>query len=233
MKLRHRIVLYVFAAIVVVLTLASSASAQQITATSKAKGDYLGADGAIFYDGAVLQSDLSLSWKSGLFAGIWTSTAANTALEFDKEVDMFVGYGSKVGRLKYTLDAVYFVVQGIDVANANLELGLGPTFVRVEGYTPVQSGGPRKGLIFATGVRQDFQVAERIVLNAAGLLKHDSGAFGFDRGWLAQGYTGLSVEIVKKTSLVGGARWSTPLSKMTDGRKTEIVWELGVSRSFR
>ncbi len=210
------------------------AEAQEVSVTSKAKGMYLGADGARFFDeGPVLHSDLSLSWKSGVFAGIWTSTGANTRRGFDKEIDGILGYESSLGKVSYTVDVEYFAVQGVDVANANLELGVGPAFIRIEAYTPMQKNGPRKGLVTSAGLRYDLGLSKHLVLNLEGLTKYDSGAFGYDSGWLAQGFSGLSLSVNEKTSVVGGIRWSTPLTHMTDGRKSEAVWEVGLSRTLR
>lgn len=220
--------------LVLVFALAAvPAFAQQTTASCAIKGDYLGADGAIFYDGKVLQCDTSHSWKKGFFLGIWASTAGNTALEFDKEVDLFGGYNGKVGKARYTIDVAHFAIQGIDVANANVEMGLGPAFVRLEGYVPVQKGGPRKGLIAAVGARTSHPFGKRLGLQMDGWVKKDSGAFGFNRAWLVQGYTGLTMAVTPNTSLALGARWSSPITKVTDGRKTEVTWQAGVSRTFR
>lgn len=206
---------------------------QEVTLTSKVKGDYLGGDGATFYKGPVLQSDVYVNWKNGVFADVWTSTSNNTQIEFDKEVDLAVGRGGNVGPMKYLVDVEYYVIKGIDVLNANIEVGRGGSFARLEAYSPRASGGPRKGLITAVGHRAELPIGHsRVSAVGQGWLKGDSGCFGFDKALLAQGYVGLKVGLWHGASLVGGARLSTPISKVGDGRKKEAVWETGLSHSF-
>lgn len=218
--------------VVFLVMFTSPVAAQNVTMTSKAAPVYLGANGAIFYDGAVLQSDAVISWDSGFFAGVWISSAGNTAHDFDKEIDLFAGYGGKVWGLGYSASVMYLVIQGIDVVQVAGEVSSGPLFVRVEGYSPTQSGGPGRGILAYGGLRTSGDLSKRVKLYMEGWVKNDSGAFGFERTLLAQGYHGLGITITDATALRIGGRWSAPLFRVNDGRKTELAWEIGLSRSF-
>lgn len=218
-----------------VLLVTSVAQAQEVTLTSKVKSIYLGANGAEFYnDSPVLQTDLFAVWKSGVYADLWTSTAGNTELKFDKEIDLTLGRSGKFGRVKYATDVQYYFIQGINVMNGNLEVGAGSAFVRLEGYAPVKSGGPYKGWFISAGSRNDLRLASKIHLDVQEWVKHDSGAFSFGELWLIQGYIGLSASVTDKTNIVGGVKWSKPISEVerADGRKEEARWEIGMSRRF-
>lgn len=219
-------------ALVFLLFASATAGAQEVTLTSKAKEIYLGAQGGEFHNEPVLQTDLFVAWKSGVYADFWTSTAANTQLQFDKEIDLILGYAGKVRGFSVATDVQYYFIQGIDVANVNVEVGLHGAFVRLEAYAPVQSGGPGKGLIPSAGYKGGVKLVSRLGLDAQGWLKGDTGAFGFDPAILAQGYLGLKLEVAGKTSLLAGMRLSAPISTVHDGRKKEARWEIGFSQGF-
>lgn len=221
-------------AFLVVLALVSTTSvfAQEVTLTSKAKAMYLGVDGARFYDESpVVQSDIFVGWKNGVYVDGWASTAANKALKFDKEVDVTLGKSGNIGRAKYDLNTGYFMVQGIDVMNHNVELGFKSQFIRLEAYNPAQKGGPGKGLQALVGARQALQAGKHVTVDLQGWVRGDSGCFGFDNALLTQGYGGVRMSL-GHTNIIAGARFSAPVSHVSDGRKKELVWEFGFSQNF-
>lgn len=212
---------------------AASASAQEVTVNSGFHSMYLGQQGGIFYGKPVSQSDVSIAWDH-VFIDVWTSTGFNSRKSWDKETDVTVGYTNQLGKLAYNADFAYFAVQGIDVANLNVELGLGPAFVRAEHYQPTQAGGPGKGTILSSGLKLEGTLLnrfKRVGLSMSQLVKHDSGAFGYREAWLYQGEYGVSIGVCPSTSINAGMRFSVPF-KRYDERKQEIAWQLGISRSF-
>lgn len=218
--------------VVLVLVAATTLFAQDVTVTSKAKAMYLGVDGARFYDETpVFQSDVAVNWKNGVYGDVWTSTAANRQLKFDKELDVVIGKSGNIGRAKYDVNSGYFAVQGIDVMNHNVELAFKSQFVRLEAYNPVQKGGPGKGLQALVGARQVLPAGKHLAFDVQGWVRADSGCFGFDKALLTQGYVGARVSL-GRTSVITGARLSAPVTEVHDGRKKEAVWEFGISQSF-
>ena len=158
---------------------ATVVSAQEVTVTSKVTPVYLGVDGARFYDGPVSQTDVLVSWN-GVYADLWTSTAANTRKGYDKEIDVTLGYGFTARGVNYGVETLYFVSKGIDVLNLNLEVSLSgeelSPFLRAEFYAPRKSGGPAKGTLLSGGVRSKLVVAS-CPLSLEASVKQDSGAF--------------------------------------------------------
>jgi len=233
----NRIAAIIGAAILLASLMANVANAQETaTLTSKYTPVYFyDSNGARFYNGPVVQSDLFVTWKSGVYADIWTSTAGNTRLDFDKEIDVTIGYAGKVGRLNYKTELLYFVVKDGDVLDLNTEVSLGfvvSPFIRVELYKPVENTGPKQGTILNAGLRSSFKIAPRTTLSLEVTAHRDSGAFGYDRADILSGYIGLAVAVTDRTSLLVGVTPSHPLSVVRDGRKDEAVWEVGFSRRF-
>ena len=222
----------------VLIVLSNTIQAQDVTVTTKTKANYLGGDGAVFYDGPVQQTDAFLSWKNGIYADIWTSTSFNAKKNFGKEVDFTLGKSGKLGEFGYSADINYFAIIITDVANTNAELSrsfqlnhrtnLTP-FIRGEYYFPVQKGGPRRGVMGVVGAKSNINLAPRLVLTIKAQLKKDSGAFGFNSALLGQGRADLTLVVSGRFSILGSANFSTPLSHVTDSRKTQATWEFGVS----
>ena len=228
------------AAFMIMIGFAGFASAQEndsaieeITVSSITRTGYL-YQGAMYYNRPVQQSDVVVAWRNGLFVSIWTSTGFNTTVGADKEIDFILGYSKSVGKFNFSTDAAYFALPGIDIANLNGEVGVGPIFWKLQAYAPVKSGGPVKSLVASTGARHSFALGKRFGLDLEGLAKYDTGAFGYEELWLAQGKGSLSFSLSEKLSLIGEVEWSKPLTNTnTDGRKREVVAGAGISYSFR
>lgn len=227
-----------FVTLIIMAAMNSRAYGQEVTLTTAVRPIYLGAQGSIFADKPVSQTDIFLSWKNGFFADVWVSTGADTKPEFDKELDFIVGYAGARGWLKYSTDFEYFAIQGIDVTNVNAELGVGPFFVKLEAYAPVKKGGPHRGLLPNVGFKVSgvplFEKFESIRLDLAQWVKYDTGAFGFGELWLLQGRFAGTYFFTKKVGVGAGMRWSAPITEVekADGRKGEVVWEANLTKRF-
>ena len=216
---------------------ASVASAQEVTVTSMVKGAYLGPDGAVWYRHPLLQSDIFVAWDNGVYADLWTSTGFNTRKDWDKETDITLGYGGKFRQLNYSVEGVYFAVMDGDILHGKLELSVETPkvspFVRVMGYVPTRKGGPKEGVLLVGGFKTGFAPSDKVEISLEGSGRHDSGAFGYDEAWLVQGKVGVGVALTPKTQLLLGVELARPLTVVTDGRKGEVVWEIGLSHRFR
>ncbi len=190
------------------------------------------------------QTDIAVSWKNGVYADLWTSTAFNKHRDFDKEIDVTLGKTGKLGKFDYVVDAAYFLIVIKDVIDINGELSrefkIGPRlnlapFIRGERYFPTQKGGPRAGKMSIGGMRGQVQLASRVKLAFRGWLKKDTGCFGFDPATLGQGYVGLSFNVTDKWTLLPGVTFSKPFTNVSvhDGRKSEANWEFTTSYRFR
>lgn len=208
---------------------------------------YQGTNGAKFSPKPVWQGALTVSGESGYFATAWFSVGLDEVLygdryadeeEFDDEVDLIAGRVGSWGRCNYSVDLGYYFIRPLtDVLNANAQIGCGPQsfqpFFRGEVYSPSKSGGPKKGLITALGLEHNFQNGGWSLLLKE-WLKHDSGAFGFDSGYLAQGFIGVNFTPQwneGKLTIKTGLSWSAPLT-VDDSREEGAVWNVGFQYLF-
>ena len=205
----------------------------EVTITSMIRDKYTGDQGAVFYEHPVSNTDFSVTFRNGMFAGVWVSTGFNGRKDFDKELDLYVGYSRAIQRFQFSTDFEYFAIQGIDIVNLNGDLSLGPAFVRLEGYAPVKQSGPSKGLIASLGLKHEFNLGERFSFEIGGRGKYDSGSFGYEKAWLAQGTGILNFRASSKVTLIAEAELSKPIKALTDGRKREATFGGGISYSFR
>jgi len=231
----------VFTALLVLYMLGSllvgPAHCQEVTVTSVVKGAYLGPDGAVWYRHPLLQSDILVAWDNGVYADLWVSTSGNTRKDWDKETDVTLGYGRKFRRVNYSVEGVYFAVMDGDILHGKLELSVETPkvspFVRVMGFVPTRKGGPKEGVLLVGGLRTSFSPSKLVEVSLEGSVRHDSGAFGYDPGWHSQGKVGVGVTLTSKTQLLLGVELAHRMSKVTDGRKGEVVWEIGLSHRFK
>jgi len=212
------------ATMIALLATVGNAVAQEVTLSANAKEIYLGANGAVFYDGFV-----------------WTSTALNFRRDFDKEVDVTVGKAGKFHGFDYAVDGSYFIIVITDVITTSIELSrsveinprltLAP-YIRAEAYGPVRKGGPPRGIMGIAGLRGSVTIVPRLSISYRGLLKKDTGCFGFDSAVMGQGYVGIPIRLTSRLNITPGVSFSAPISRVRDGRKQEAVWEIGFSRRF-
>jgi hypothetical protein len=224
--------------LLVVSLVSVPALAQEVVHTTALRPVYMGQQGSIFADQHVMQSDVRVGWKNGVYADLWLSSGFNTRKDFDKEIDLTLGYAKSKKHFSYSVDGSYFVVKDIDVANLNAQIAAKGFFLKAEGYVPRGKGGPGKGFIWSTGmVADDLPLLDRykrVRVSIGQWVKHDSGTFGMNPGWLYQGKLGVKLLATKKTAIGIGAKWSAPLSTdFSDGRKREFVWEFGLSRILK
>ncbi len=214
------------------------AAAQEVVHTTALRPVYMGQQGSIFANQHVMQSDVWVGWKNGIYTDLWVSTGFNTKKDFDKEIDLTFGYTKSKKLFNYAVDGSYFVVKDIDVLNLNAQIASKGFFLRTEGYAPRGKSGPGKGFIWSTGMTAEnlplLDRFERVRISIGHWVKHDSGTFGMDPGWLYQGRLGVKFLATKKTAIGIGTKWSTPLgTDFNDGRKREFVWEFGFSRTLK
>ena len=218
--------------------LISTASAQTIEVTTKFRSAYIGTTAAVFYEEPVQQTYVDFFWKNGVWAEIWTSTGFDTKNNFGKEVDLIIGKDGKLGNFNYSTDFEYFFIQGKDVINLNGKIGksfvegLVAPFVKVELYSPTQTGGPQKGIMGVLGVDSNFKISPKISSIVNLQIRQDSGFFGADAGTLAQGSLRVKIALGENWSLTPGVMGFIPLSHRNDGRVAATAGEIALSYRF-
>ena len=215
-----------------VLLFAASTAAQEVVFTSVVKSKYLGPDGAIWYDRPLLQSDIAVTLKNGIFFDVWGSTSDNKKSGWDKEIDLTFGYSKSIKKFEYSIEGSYYFVQGIDIFTGSIDVSIDfpvSPFIHFSGYWPAKRGGPKEGALLIGGLRArlDFGKGSGLALEASG--RNDNGAFGYDPAWIAMGRADLDIALSKKFKILLGVEYARPLTVVGDGRKEEIVWKAGFS----
>lgn len=202
---------------------------------------YLGLDGAPFHPGAVVQSNVTVSHTSGVFADFWKSEpvgARHLRPNFGNEQDYTLGFASGIGlKAKLVLSATYFNVfpmlqmprGDLLQLSARIERGvklseshtLAP-YLWARSVRPLKGGQPVGGYFIHPGVSHSWSASKRLTLASYAESVRDSGAFGFNQGWVARFSSSLSVRIGKGFSLIAPVITMTkPLTDTRDGRKFE------------
>lgn len=202
---------------------------------------YVGADGAVFHSEPVQQTSVTAAASNGAYVGLWHSaplTPTDAAPNYAREVDGSVGWNGKAGKLDVGADLTWIgvtplgkfrgdVVQLSGSVGKALPKGFGLSSA-VQIVSPTRGVAPRRGVFFREGVNWAGAL-KRLSLSASGEVFHDSGAFGFDSGWLARGEISAAMAIGKHWNISVPIRWNAPLTAMTDGRRKELQGGLKVS----
>lgn len=198
---------------------------------------YLGANGAIFHPAPVEQFSATLSHKSGLYAGTWTSvplSPTNLFPNFGREIDGSVGWNGKVLHgSSFSFDSTLIGVTPIaryrgDVLQFTASLGRS---VKVRGHTvspyftyrhatPTVGENPGSGTFLMAGASTGFGHG-RISGTLKAEFMTDSGAFGFNPGRFLDGGGSFGTNLRKELRLEVPWRFSVPISATNDGRKKE------------
>ena len=118
-----------------------------------------------------LQGGVDASTKAGFFAGVWTSTVADTGGS-NNEVDLYGGYANSLSGLDYSLRAVGYVYPGGEDVNyyelfANVGKTLGAATVQLQlAYIPSQDNFANEN-IYAGASGNVALPGTQFMLNAA------------------------------------------------------------------
>lgn len=215
------------------------------TLTTTIFDKYLGANGDVFHDAAVVQGSLPIQFRNGVYFVPWFSWANDGYFGsgFGDEVDGTVGFF----RGNWDFSAAYFWIApsaGSDVLQLQVvykpwsfERGAN-SFVldtKAEYYLPASSGGPAEGTILRVGLSHTRQLGERWLLSQRGGVFYDTGAFGYQRSILAEWNGSLMVEW-KGVSVGPVVKFATPLALNHNPefapRSTQWAVGLTVTKNF-
>lgn len=238
-------------AILAVLTCEIPALGAEFNISTKLQSQYLAGNGAIFHDRPVIQSDLMVSFKNGIYADIWHSSS----LEFDNwnrgsddEIDYMVGWTHVFPKFNVDTGVLYmnFVDLNYDKGDGilpYLELNRTPKrkqswspYVKFQPAFPVKGRLPQKGYYLAGGlssVQQQRKSGPEIRQKLSVI--YDSGTFGWEENTIGEYKFELSYKFGKRTRVVfPSATAYIPLSKPSgsDGRKTCVSVGTGLTVAF-
>ncbi len=250
MKTLHILLALFMSAII----LTTSATAQDFTVKGQTvvRSQYVGFDdGLVFYPDAVMQGNITLAHRSGLFLDLWYSSGFNTAwsTNWDDEIDYTLGWNGKInGDLDLSISATYFDNYGVgdllynDVVKGFVRIGL-PTskinesfsltpFASWTGYfipddkTPFEGGN-----VFALGLDSELAIACWLKVASTTVIGWDDGCFGVKPGSIFRHTSTVNVQISEHVTWNAlEATIYVPLGNRN--MRNEVVLGTGLSWSF-
>lgn len=216
-----------------------NASAQtNYTVTTKFFDTYRGANGGIFYDGPVVQSDLFISFQNGIYADLWASRGnkAGWMDDFDSEVDYNAGWANS----NFDLGVMYIDVAKLSasdvlqlyakVATREFQGGLQGRFV-IEHYLAMSGNDPARGTITRLHLMQNVVVGHGSLGWKLGAF-YDTGAFGFAEGTVGEGEISLLYNM-GRLSAGPLVKCTAPISlSRDDGRESGCAFGLIIKPTF-
>jgi len=220
-----------------------------VSFSSKLWSRYLGADGAIYHDEPVLQSDIFISLPKGFYFDIWHSVGlddTDLSSNFGDEGPNFtLGWGGSWNQFGVDLGIAYidglptFKMKQGDSLLPYVELNrkfditdshsLTP-FAKLELLFPLEDG-ENLGDIFG-GLKHNWQLSDKFAVNQKAYLLYDNswspssaviGGYNVDLSWSLHDKITFNPLILKAT---------TPLSSVDDERKLETVIGVGFTFHF-
>ncbi|KPJ55272.1 hypothetical protein AMJ47_00100 [Parcubacteria bacterium DG_72] len=223
-----------------------------LTLSSKIWSKYLNEGGGnILHDKPVIQSDIFVSFPRGFYFSVWHSAGLDgTGLSSDAgdEIDYIVGWNGEVKGLNLDFGILYFDLVDLfrspqgDIIQPYLELSKDFNVFgnqKLAPYVwfgfPYSAKGDEFGHGFYTrlGVKHVWQIGPKFIFSQKANLFFDDGACGFDSGLFGEYRCSLSWQISKSTTIdLISIKAIDPFTPLSDNRKTEIVYGMGVRYHF-
>ena len=221
-----------------------------LSGSSLVNSKYVGMDGAVFHPGEVLQSEITLIHKNGIWIDFWDSiplTKRNVHPNYGSEQDYTIGYAKSIGDFKLNTFAMYVNVVPLlslprgDVlhlsgkisrdAKLSAKQTMTP-YVQLHTLLPARGSTPNSGWFAQIGTHQTWMANKKVTAQSNAEVERDSGAVGLSKGFIARFSFSLNVKFGKGiTAIVPSWNASTPIVPTNDGRKFESVFGFGFSFS--
>lgn len=226
----------------------SAKSDPVVTISSTSLTKYVDENGAHYGNGAVLQSALTISLPKGFYVEVWNNTSLTKNPE-GRENDLTLGWEGEVGPVEIEIGGTYIDIDGVlKVNEADLWQIFGIAkkefqilerqkmipFIKGEVYLPVKrSSIDKKGFLLMAGMEHGMPLGKIAELSNKLSFVYDDGAIGFQRAGLVDYDLEMKVKVVENFALVFNGRIISPMTSVTDGRRTEIIGGAGIVLSFQ
>ena len=216
-----------------------------LTGTDTTISDYVGSNGRVFHKGSVNQSTLTLTAPSGVYVGTFGSVPYSTtkAEDYGYEQDFSAGWNGAYCHFTFNPDVTYINLAPLSRMNGDAwQLSMmvarpiktqGNTvtpYFLLNRYLPVVGKAPKAGTFYRFGVNHSMALS-KFAINSGAEVMYDTGAFGNDRMWLAKASATISHGLGNHLQLSVPANFYTPVTHVTDGRKTQ--WTVGFGIAYR
>jgi hypothetical protein len=214
----------------VLFFLSMNVCAQDFSLSTWAKSQYLGANGAIFEDRPVLQTEVSVSHEN-CWVSVWLSTAGDAwKYRGGDEIDYNASCNWKVGDATVSLLVAYYdLAMPGGASDVTIIFEKGSYFGKVSSFATHGLPFPG-GEIVRAGRRFDLGTFHGWDLGASAEVAYDLGSFGFEEGLFGKlSFSGSRV-LSETTRLSSGFDFADGIT--VSDRHGEFAVSVGVSRSF-
>lgn len=197
-------------------------------------------NGKVPYDGPVVQSDVTVSWKNGLYFNLWGQSNLDGHSNAGREVDATVGWNNRHLKLGLT----YFDLNPpLDASRADvlrpfleapwpIKIGERHTltpYLRLEYLHATRQSETNSGTFSIVGLRHAWNATSTITLDHVGWLLYDSSVFRSDTGVMGRYELRVRWKVGEKLTIDPLLfKLSVPLSSIDD-RGVETMVGAGMS----
>lgn len=208
---------------------------------------YLGLNGGIFHPAPVQQTSVTVSLPKGFYVGVRNSVPLGDrqrSPNFGYELDYSAGWNGKFHGFNLNGDVTYIDVFPLgrirgDVLQLSWKVShavaltkhhsLEP-FVWIRCAMPTRGTTPTRGTFLHEGVGYAWTGVSNFSLNASVDLMHDTGAFGFDRGYFGKAGVDGSWKLLEHWKIQFPViRYSIPITHVSDGRQSQLILGGGIA----
>lgn len=216
---------------------------------------YLGTIGGVFYDSPIIVNDITAA-HGDFYLGMWNSTALGHGKygeTFGNEYDFYAGWSHKVGRVRYDVTGMYFLIARLSALNDDLwvidqkvsfpDCPVVQPYVKLRFFNTVGRNSPSGGVfvwgglsrqqpigIFSRGRKMNVAIDLSAAYSDGPLGKTPGPVFGrlaIAPLLFVSERVSVSPSVVVQMPLGGQKNFSHPLTT-----RTEIVWGLNASTRF-
>jgi hypothetical protein len=227
----------------------------EISLESMVWSRYLDSQGSVWSKRPISISDITISLRKTPLRGLYFNCEVYTALDktafagqnFSNEIDLTLGFAREIKGIQVDFGVSYFDIIPLINTAGNVwapyvqigkEFKLGKKhsitpYVQLDGRIPRQNHVPQNGIFAVWGIKHSWQITESLSLKQKVNFLYDSGAFGLNEALLFQYRVETRYEIHKPFFVKPLAIYfSTPLTKVNDGRKPDAIFGAGLGCPF-
>ena len=221
--------------------------------STKVLSRYVGDCGAVYHNDWVSQHELTITHNpSGLYLDFWGGASLKNPgfkSNYGNEFDFTVGRSWEMHGLTVDAGVAYFDLVDVfsgsmagDVVQPYVQLGkdfkvaenhtLTPS-IKIEYAIPAVGNDPGlRGLHIHFALKHIAELSSVFSVSQELIGSYDDGAYGYNQAAIVAYRVAPSVRLSEKFSLNGSVLAIGPLTKVNDGRETEVVYSLGLSTTF-
>jgi hypothetical protein len=219
-----------------------------VMVNSSFRSKYLFSSGANLYDKPVVQSEVFVSLVNGIFLDVWNSVPVclhELGDNYATEIFTTVGW---MGNIKeYTIQAglsyedihhtLHFEASDYIILSSEVlrefkkgKMSVSP-FARTE-VNFTRNGSSNGDVFVKMGSRYEYSLCPLLTLKGKMMVVYDPGIAGGNVAWVGNIDMGLWWKWARANIEFPYIRFVQPLTRVTDGRKADIVYGAGMTFTF-